>query len=213
MLTVHHLGVSQSERIVWLCEELEIPYVLKRYDRIPPGKGMAPPEYKALHPLGTAPIITDGDLTLAESGAITDYIIAKYGDGRLALGPDHPEFADYLYWFHFSNGSFMPAQMLVMVQRFLGADNAQAMAFLIDRAERLWRLVEARLGEATYFAGQTFTAADVMMGFILTTGRAFIVSDLEPYPNIRAYLQRIGERPAYRRAMEKAEPGMKPLLA
>ena len=102
MLTVHHLGVSQSERIVWLCEELGIDYVLKRYDRVPPGLRPAPPEYKALHPLGTAPIITDGDVVLPESGAIMEYIIGKYGAGRLAVGPDAPNFADYLFWFHFA---------------------------------------------------------------------------------------------------------------
>ena len=104
MLTVHHLGKSQSERIVWLCEELEIPYELKCYTRDPVTM-LAPPDYKALHPIGAAPVITDGDLVLAESGAVVDYIIAKYGNGRLALAPDHPDFAHYLYWFHFANGT------------------------------------------------------------------------------------------------------------
>src|SRR6202789_4607210 len=98
MLTVHHLGVSQSERIVWLCEELEIPYELKRYDRDPVTR-LAPPEYKALHPLGTAPIITDGDVVLPESGAIIEYIIGKYGKGRLAGAPTPPNFAAALFWF------------------------------------------------------------------------------------------------------------------
>ena len=107
MLTVHHLGVSQSDRIVWLCEELGIPYELVRYERDPATK-LAPPEYRALHPIGTAPVITDGDLTLGESGAIIEYVIRKYGNGRLALGPESPHFADYLYWFHFANGSMMP---------------------------------------------------------------------------------------------------------
>ena len=92
MLTVHHLGKSQSERIVWLCEELGIPYDLKLYDRDPVTR-LAPPEYKALHPLGAAPVITDGDVVLAESGAIIEYIVAKYGNGRLVLAADHPDFA------------------------------------------------------------------------------------------------------------------------
>src|SRR5436190_22381021 len=108
MLTVHHLGKSQSERIVWLCEELDIPYELKTYARAPL---MAPPDYKALHPIGSAPVITDGDLVLAESGAIVDYIIARHGNGRLALTKDHPDFAPYLYWFHFANGTLQAAML------------------------------------------------------------------------------------------------------
>ena len=109
MLTVHHLGISQSERIVWLCEELEIPYALKTYERDPKTR-LAPPDYKALHPMGTAPVIADGELLLAESGAAVEYIIAKYGNGRLMLPPDHPDFANFLYWFHFANGT-LQAQM------------------------------------------------------------------------------------------------------
>src|SRR5438270_1486422 len=102
MLTVHHLGKSQSERIVWLCEELGIPYELKCYARAPL---LAPPEYKALHPIGAAPVITDGELVLAESGAIVQYITSRYGAGRLALTDGHPHFAAFLYWFHFANGT------------------------------------------------------------------------------------------------------------
>src|ERR1700704_3493331 len=102
LLTVHHLRRSQSERIVWLCEELGLDYVLRCYAR-DPATMAAPPEYRALHPVGTAPVITDGDLVLAESGAIVDYIIAKYGNGRLAFTADHPDFAAFLYWFHFAN--------------------------------------------------------------------------------------------------------------
>ena len=210
MLTVHHLGVSQSERIVWLCEELGLAYELKRYDREP--QGMAPADYKALHPLGAAPVITDGDVVLAESGAIMEYILAKYGDGRLAVGPDEPNFADYLYWLHFSNGTFMPAHMTLMFQRFTAGAEGVA-AFLAERADRLWRFVDERLGEVPYFAGEEFTAADIIMGFPLTTMRAFLQRDLSPYPNICAYLKRIGERPAYRRAIEKGDPQMQPFLS
>src|SRR6266705_1284610 len=104
MLTVHHLGKSQSERIVWLCEELEIPYELNRYARDPVTM-LAPADYKALHPVGAAPVIVDGDLVLAESGAIVDYIIAKYGNGRLVLRSDAPDFAQFLYWFPCANGT------------------------------------------------------------------------------------------------------------
>jgi glutathione S-transferase len=210
MLTVHHLGVSQSERIVWLCEELGVPYELKLYERDRVTR-LGPPAYTALHPLGTAPIITDGDVVLPESGAIMEYIIGKYGQGRLAVRPDAPNFADYLFWFHFANASMMPSQMRVM-----GADNADESPrarFMRDRSERTWALVEARLGEVPYFAGDEFTAADIIMVFILTTMRAFVPRDLAGNPNIRVYLQRIGERPAYKRAMAKGDPAMTPMLA
>src|SRR5665213_1275726 len=103
MLTVHHLGKSQSERIVWLCEELGIPYELKNYARDKVTM-LAPADYKALHPIGAAPVITDGDVVLAESGAVVEYILARYGKGRLTLAADHPDFAPFLYWFHFANG-------------------------------------------------------------------------------------------------------------
>ncbi len=118
MLTVHHLGVSQSERIVWLCEELEIEYQLKSYDRNPQTR-LAPADYKALHPIQTAPVITDGELVLAESGAIVEYIIHRHGRGRLALPPSHPNYADYLFWFHFANGSMTPSAMTKMVTTLL----------------------------------------------------------------------------------------------
>ncbi|RYD94031.1 MAG: glutathione S-transferase, partial [Sphingomonadales bacterium] len=105
-LTVHHLRISQSERIVWLCEELGLEYELKLYTRRS-DNNLAPDEYKALSPMGIAPVITDGELTLGESGAICEYIDRKYGGGRLSPGPDHPDFADHLFWFHFSNATFM----------------------------------------------------------------------------------------------------------
>jgi glutathione S-transferase len=213
MLTVHHLGVSQSERIVWLCEELGIPYELKVYDRDPVTR-LGPPEYKALHPLGTAPIITDGDVVLPESGAIMEYIIGKYGDGRLSVGPEATNYADYLFWFHFANGSMMPSQMRVMFLNMAGGDQDDPRArFMRERAETPWRMVEQRLGEVPYFAGEEFTAADIIMGFILTTMRAFVARDLADQPNIRAYLKRIGERPAYQRAMAKGDPMMAPMLS
>src|SRR5260221_7509662 len=116
MLTVHHLGRSQSERIVWLCEELGIDYELKRYERDPVTR-LAPPEYKALHPIGTAPVISDGNLVLGESGAIIEYILAKHGGGRLARREGHPEFAKYLYWLHYANGSFQALLHRTLVAR------------------------------------------------------------------------------------------------
>jgi glutathione S-transferase len=213
MLTVHHLGKSQSERIVWLCEELEIPYELKRYAR-DPVTILAPADYKALHPIGAAPVITDGDLVLAESGAVVDYIIAKYGNGRLALNADHPDFAAYLYWFHFANGTLQAnmGRNMILNRLDLAADNP-ILAAIKARVDRAFDLVDARTREAEYLAGSEFTAADIMMGFSLTTMRYFLPYDLARYPGILGYLARIGARPAYRRAMEKGDPGMALLLA
>ena len=212
MLTVHHLGKSQSERIVWLCEELKIPYELKRYDR-DPVTILAPPEYKALHPIGAAPVITDGDLVLAESGAIIEYIIAKHGHGRLALTSNNPDFANYLYWFHFGNGNLQPNMGRNMILRRLNlAKDDPTLLAMEGRLDRALDLVETRLGEAEYFAGSQFTAADIFMVFSLTTMRSFLPLDLTPYPNILSYLRRIGKRSAYQKAMKKGDPDMAPLL-
>jgi glutathione S-transferase len=215
MLTVHHLGISQSERIVWLCEELGLDYELKLYARRADNR-LAPDDYKALHPMGIAPVITDssalgGDLVLGESGAICEYICGRYGDGRLAPGPDDPDFADHLFWFHWSNGTFMTTLMMQLVLSGGGKDNPAAV-FVGDRSRRGWAMVEARLGEALFFGGRSLTTADIMMVYCLTTSRAFRGMTLQGYPNLTAYLQRIGARPAYQRAMAKAEPGMTPML-
>lgn len=212
MLTVHHLGRSQSERIVWLCEELEIPYALKCYTRDAVTM-LAPPDYKALHPIGTAPVITDGDLVLAESGAVVEYIIARYGKGRLALAPDHPDFAQFLYWYHFANGT-LQAQMgrNMILNRLNLADGNPVLQATRARVDRSFDLVNTRLGGAKYLAGSEFTSADIMMGFSLTTMRYFMPYDIQRCQNIVRYLADIGKRPAYRRAMEKGDPGMALLL-
>ncbi len=170
-------------------------------------------EDKALHPLGTAPIITDGDVVLPGSAAIIDYIIGKYGQGRLTVGPEAANYADYLFWFHYANGGFMPAQMSVMIARMLGVgDDDPRGAWVGGRAENDWNLVEARLGEVPYLAGDALTAADIMMVFGLTAMRAFIPRDISGSPNILAYLQRIAARPAYQAAMQKGDPDMAPML-
>ena len=210
MFTVHHLGISQSERIVWLCEELGLDYELKRYDRRADNR-LAPDDYKALHPMGIAPVITDGDLVLGESGAICDYICARYGQGRLAPGRDDPDFADHLFWFHWSNGTFMTTLMMQLVLSGGGEGNPAAV-FVDDRSRRGWAMVEARLGQARFFGGANLTTADIMMVYCLTTSRAFRGLSIAGYPNLRAYLKRIGQRTAYQRAMAKAEPGMAPML-
>jgi glutathione S-transferase len=212
MLTVHHLGKSQSERIVWLCEELGIPYQLTCYTRDSVTM-LAPADYKTLHRIGSAPVITDGDLVLAESGAVVEYIIAKYGHGRLALKPDHPDFAAYLYWLHFANGTLQPGmgRCMTLNRLKLTEDNPVQVA-MKARLDRAFDLIDARTREAEYLAGSEFSAADIMMGFSLTTMRYFLPYDLARCPNIVNYLARIGARPAYRRAMEKGDPGMALLL-
>jgi len=212
MLIVHHLGKSQSERIVWLCEELDLPYELKIYDRDPVTR-LAPPEYKALHPLGTAPIITDGELVLAESAAIIEYIMSKYGNGKLAPAVSDPGYADYLFWFHFANGSLQPnlGRSMILHRLELPDDNPMVQ-WVNGRRGLALGLLEQRLGESDYLAGDAFTAADIVTVFSLTTMRLFLPLDLSPYPNILAYLQRIGAREGYRRALAKGDPGFTPML-
>lgn len=212
MLTVHHLGISQSERIVWLCEELGIPYDYKRHDRDPTTR-LAPASYKALHHDGTAPVITDGALVLPESGAIIEYITAKYGDGKLTVAKDSPDFADHLFWLHYANASFMPNHMGGMFTAMTGGKSDNPMMAMIDqRKAKSYSLIEAYLGKKPYFGGKELSGADINMVFPLTTMRVFVPHDLSASPNIRSYLGRIGARPAYQRAMAKAEPGMPPLL-
>ena len=212
MLTIHHLGKSQSERILWLCEELVVAYQLKIHDR-DAVTNLSPPALNAMHPMGTAPVITDGALVLAESGAIIDYIIAKHGGGRLARGPADPDFAQYLYWYHFANASLQPVMGRNMILRRLNlpADNPVLVSTL-GRLERALQWVNQRLGDNAFLAGAELTAADIMAVFSLTTMRYFMPVDLGPYPHILAYLQRIGAREAYQRAMRKGDPGMALLL-
>lgn len=212
MLTVHHLGKSQSERIVWLCEELEIPYELKCYTRDTQTM-LAPPDYKALHPIGAAPVITDGGVVLAESGAVVEYILATYGQGRLVPRACDPAFAQFLYWFHFANGT-LQANMgrLMILNRLKLADDNPILLATKARVDRAFDLVDARAREAEYLAGSAFTSADIMNGFSLTTMRYFQPYDLARCPNVLKYLARIGARPAYQRAMDKADPGMALLL-
>jgi glutathione S-transferase len=207
MLVVHHLGVSQSERVVWLCEELGIPYELVRHAREP--SFAAPPAYKAIHPAGMAPTIVDGDVVLAESAAVIEYIIQRHGEGRLALGKDHPDYADYLFWLHFANGTMMPSALVGVAIASLGeTPGSYLSAAMIARFDSGCALLDRRLGEHPYLAGDAFSAADIMNVFPLTTLRLFAPRDLSVYPNIQAYLQRIAGRPAYQRAMAKADPGL-----
>ncbi|MEM9502104.1 MAG: glutathione S-transferase [Pseudomonadota bacterium] len=209
MLTIHHLRISQSERIVWLCEELGLDYDLKLYMRDPDTR-LAPPELKALHPMEIAPLIEDDGTMLGESGAIVEYIVGKYApDTDLVPGPDHPDFADHLYWFHFANATFMTNGMMQIAVNAVGADMPPP---LMKRVTNAWAQIERRLGEADYFGGAKLTTADIMMVFQLTTSRAFNGMTIDQFPNLKAYLQRIGAREAYQAAMAKAEPDFPPKL-
>ncbi|KAL9085265.1 MAG: hypothetical protein Q9165_007699 [Trypethelium subeluteriae] len=216
MLTVHHLQRGQSERIVWLCEELDIPYDLRLYKRDPI---FSPPDLKALSALGSAPVITDTTfsaskpLKLTESGAVAEYIIHKHGNGRLALAPSHKDYGEYLFWFHLSNSNLQPVVMRSMQARQLSPDPDSAARKQADgRLNRILDVYDDRLKEVPWLAGEEFTAADIMTVFSLTTMRLFFSLDLTGRDGILGWLQRVGERPAYRAAMEKGDPGFAPVL-
>jgi glutathione S-transferase len=211
MLTVHHLQNSQSERIPWLCEELGIPYELKLYQRSPI---LAPASLKALTPMGASPVITDGSFTLSESGAVAEYIIHKYGSGKLALSPTHADYADYLYWFHFANGNLQPAMSLIFRAKVCDSATESPMYQMAAGVVRkILGNLEDRLSKATWLAGDEFTAADVMSVWSLTGMRTFAPIDLSKYTNILAYLKRVSERKAYKTAMAKGDPDRDPCLS
>lgn len=209
-LTVHHLRISQSERIVWLCEELGIPYSLKTYDRDPL---LAPDSLRAVHWTGTAPVLEDGDIKLGESGAIVEYLLSKYGNGRLAVPPSHADYPDYLFWLHHANSSLQPATMSLMGARASKSGGGLAGSLMQKRFENSLAAMDKRLGVSAYLGGNEVSAADVMTVFSLTTMRLFVPFSLAEYPNVVAYLQRIGQREPYRRAMQKGDPGMEPVLS
>ena len=211
-LTVHHLRRSQSERIVWLCEELGLDYTLEVYDR-DPVTILAPADYKALHPMQAAPVVDDGDVRLAESGAIVDWLLARYGGGRFVVQPTEPDFARYGYWLHFANANLqaLMGRLLLLARLEVACDDPTRQATR-GRLERALAMMDTHLATARWLAGDAFTAADIMTVFTLSTMRLFTPLDLAPYPQIRTYLARVGERPAYRRAMAKGDPGFAPLL-
>lgn len=214
MITIHHLGHSQSERIVWLCEEMNISYELVPYTRDAVTR-LSPPALRALHPLGAAPVIEDGDLLLAESAAIVEYLAVMYGAGYPLMkpGPALGYYADYLYWFHFANGNLQPTLgRLMTVTRAKLAPGHTVLTSVQDRFTLVLQLLEVRLATVPWLAGEELTLADIMSVFSLTTMRLFQPVDLAPWPHIRAYLARIGARPAYQRAMAKADPDLTPML-
>ncbi|KAH1296608.1 hypothetical protein KXX11_007787 [Aspergillus fumigatus] len=212
MLIVHHLQRSQSERIVWLCEELGIPYELRTYQRDAKTL-LAPPELQQLHPTQAAPVIQDGTTTLAESGAIVEYILTKYGKGKLTVPPTADNYADYLYFLHFANGYFQPALVgySTVLRSEISRDDPSA-RFARRNFEQALRILDDRLAKHTWLAGEEFTAADVMNVFTLTTARLFFPYRLAGYEGILGHLQRVSQREAYQTAMAKGDPGLIPLI-
>lgn len=207
-LTVHHLQFSQSERLPWLCEELQIPYTLTIHQRDPI---FSPQSIYDLNPLGQAPVIQDRDLTLAESGACAEYIIHKHGGGRLALPPSHKSYADYLYWFHFANSNLQP-QILLLLQLSRVDPLPPSFARLNERFEKLLEVMDIRLSKNNWLAGDDFTAADCMTVFSLTTMRAFYPLDLTRYQGVLGYLQRVVQREGFKKARAKADPELELMI-
>ena len=205
MITIYHLETSRSERIVWLMEELGLEYKLEIFPRETTGAASSP--LKAIHALGKAPVIRDGDTVLAESGAIVEYLIHRHGGGRLAVPPEAPDYARYLYWLHFAEGSLMSLLLMaLLLSRVPEASTSPVTARVGARIEQMLAFVDGELGSGPWFAGAEFTAADVMMAFPFTTLQHFMAVDTAPYPNLLAYIARIESRPAYRKAMTLAGP-------
>ena len=212
MITVHHLENSRSHRILWLLEELGLPYEIRPYRR-DAKTSLAPPELLKIHPLGKSPVITDGGLTIAESGAIIEYLVDKYGDGALVPPAGSPERLRYTYWLHFAEGTAMPPLVMKLVfnriekgpMPFFARPIARAIAgkvkagFIDPNLQRIVTHMEDALGKSAWFAGEAFTAADIQMSFPVEAAAARVGAR----PNLTRFLERIHARPAYQRAIEK----------
>ena len=218
MIIVHHLENSRSQRILWLLEELGAEYEIKRYER-DPQTSLAPAELQRIHPLGKSPILTDGDVTVAESGAIVEYLVHKYDVGRLIPPDGTPERLAYTYWLHYAEGTFMP---LMIVSLIVGRIESAPMPFFVKpiakgiagqvrngyldpNVKRNLAFMESTLGCSTWFSGEELTAADIQMSFPVEAAevRTNLVDD---YPMLAAYLERVRSRPAYQAALEKGGP-------
>jgi len=200
MIVIHHLNNSRSQRILWLLEELGLEYRIEKYSR-DPKTNLAPPELLAIHPLGKSPVMQDGDLILPESGAIIEYLLERYGEGRLAPKLGTPEHIRYLYWMHFAEGTMM----LHLVSRLYMTRVGEAAKTMQGRIEVMinneLNLVQDELGRSAYLAGDEFSAADIQMAFPLEFA-AYAKLVGEQHGRVREYLKRIQARPAYRRAIE-----------
>jgi glutathione S-transferase len=215
MIVVHHLNNSRSQRILWLLEELGLDYEIKKYQR--DAKTMlAPPELRAIHPLGKSPVITDGDATVAESGAIIEYLLERYGQGRFVPPAGTPDKLRYTYFLHYAEGSAMtPLLMKLVFDRvetspmpFFARPIARSIAqkvkgtYVMPQIAGHLNYLEAELGKSTWFAGEQFSAADIQISFVLEAVASRAGLD-EKYPKLQAFLDRIHARPAYQRALER----------
>ncbi|MBP7816205.1 MAG: glutathione S-transferase [Phenylobacterium sp.] len=203
MIVVHHLNDSRSQRILWLLEELKLPYEIKHYARDAATR-MAPAELKAVHPLGKSPVITDGEMTVIESGAIVDYIIRRHAGGRLQPDPSTPAYDHYQQWMHYSEGSAMLPLMLFMYVGRLGEAGAPLHPRLESEIANHLGYVDGALAGKDWIMGSEFSGADVQMSFVGEVTGAF--GRLAAYPNIAAWLERFQSRPAYKTALEKGGP-------
>jgi glutathione S-transferase len=218
MITVHHLENSRSQRILWLLEELGLQYRVKRYARDPETK-LAPAALRKVHPLGKSPVVTDGDLTVAESGAIIEYLVGTYGAASgLLPDPGTPERLRYTYWLHYAEGSAMPPLLLSLIFRKMPeapmpffvrpvvrgiADKVQK-TFVGPQLAQHLDFMEQELGRSEWFAGDAFTAADIQMSFPLEAAGA--AGLLATRPRLQEFVARITARPAYQRALKKGGP-------
>jgi glutathione S-transferase len=215
MIVVHHLNNSRSQRILWLLEELGLAYEIKKYARDPKTM-LAPPELRAVHPLGKSPVIQDGDTIVAESGAIIEYLVGRYGNDKLAPPPGTPERLRYTYFLHYAEGSAMPPLLLKLVfdrvenspAPFFVRPIARAIAnkvkdsFVLPQIRQHLAFLEGELAQRAWFAGDDFSASDIQISFPLEAAAARGGLDGK-YPKLSAFLERIHARPAYRRALER----------
>jgi glutathione S-transferase len=214
MLTVHHLDNSRSQRVLWMLEELGVEYEIAYYKRDTQTM-LAPPELRAVHPLGKSPVVTDGAHTLAESGAILEYLVERYGGGRFVPPQGTPAYLRYRYWMHYAEGSLMPPLLLKLISsRIAGAKmpffakpiarkiaGSLESGFVTPQLTLHFDYVDRELAETGWFAGDAFTAADVQMSFPLEAGSKRAGANNRPA--IRAFLERIHARPAYQRALQR----------
>lgn len=218
MITVHHLEKSRSQRILWLLEELGVPYELKTYQRNAK-TFLAPPELKKVHPLGKSPIVVDGEDTLVESAAILEYLVDKYGKGKLAPAPGTPEHLKYRYWMHYAEGSAMSPLLMRLVFETVkqkapwpvkpiakAIANQVLSSFVMPNLETHFGWVESELAKSEWFAGDELTAADVQMSYPVEA--SFVRGGLGERPRTRAWLDKVQARPAYQRGLEKGGPVM-----
>jgi glutathione S-transferase len=200
MLVVHHLNDSRSQRILWLLEELGVPYEIKPYQRDAQTR-LAPPELKKVHPLGKSPVITDGGKTIIESGAIIDYIIRRHGGGRLQPTPDSPAYDEYQQWMHYAEGSAMLPLMLNLYVSRLGDAAAPLTPRIEDEIANHLGYIDGALKGRQFLLGNALTGADIQLSFVGEVAGAF--GKRAAYPNLDAWTKRLHERPAYKKALEK----------